>query len=260
MKDKKPTVESPIRIRGLEFGGSQPLFCIPIVPRDLSELAAEAETAHGLKPELIEWRADFLSSPTTSSLIEAARLLRTIAVSEAIIFTLRKKSEGGVQEVASDERHIFIETVLRSKLIDILDLELANEPQFLESLMAIARDHDIPVILAFHDFESTPLNEELLFTIETMRAQGAHIAKIAVMPRTRDDVLRLLQVTATARQLYPELPLVTMSMGALGIVTRIAGFLYGSDMSFASGKSGSAPGQIPIEDARRMSELLLRYS
>jgi 3-dehydroquinate dehydratase-1 len=252
-------VSSSIRSRPLEFGGELPFFCKPIVPCDFTELRAEAETADSLKPELIEWRADFLSSPTTCSVIEAARLLRTIAASEAIIFTLRKKSEGGVQEIANDERHIFIATVVRSQLID-LDLELANELQFLDSLMAIARDHDIPVRLAFHNFENTPLNEELLVKIEAMRAQGAHIATIAVMPRTRDEVLRLLQGTATARKLYPELPLVTMSMGGLGTVTRIAGFLYGSDMSFASGKTGSAPGQIPIEDARSMSEMLLRYS
>jgi 3-dehydroquinate dehydratase-1 len=51
-----------------------------------------------------------------------------------------------------------------------------------------------------------------------------------------------------------------MSMGALGSVTRVAGFLYGSDMAFAVGKVASAPGQIPIEDARRSTELLLRYS
>jgi 3-dehydroquinate dehydratase len=36
--------------------------------------------------------------------------------------------------------------------------------------------------------------------------------------------------------------------------------LYGSDMAFAVGKAASAPGQIPIQDARRTTELLLRYS
>ena len=51
-----------------------------------------------------------------------------------------------------------------------------------------------------------------------------------------------------------------MSMGALGSITRVAGFLYGSDMSFAVGKEASAPGQIPIADARQITDLLLRYS
>jgi 3-dehydroquinate dehydratase-1 len=256
----KPTVESPIQIRGLEFGGQKPLFCIPMVPRDPAELAAQAEVAHSLSPELVEWRADFLTSPTLSSMLSAARLLRNIATDEAIIFTLRAKNEGGAQEIPQSERRTLIEAVLRSKTIDIVDLELANDQQFLGSLMPVAKECGIPVILAFHDFEGTPSNEQLLAKIEAMRSQGADIAKIAVMPRTADDVLRLFQVTAAARKLYPGLPLVTMSMGALGSITRVAGFLYGSDMSFALGKAGSAPGQIPIEDARKMSEMILRYS
>lgn len=258
--DVRPAIESPIRIRGLEFGGPKPLFCIPIVPRDLADLTAQAEVAHSLKPELVEWRADFLGGPTPSSLVDAARALRSIAVDEAIVFTLRAKNEGGAQEFPQSERRALIEAILRSKMIDILDLELANDQNFLGSLMPIAKERGIPVILAFHDFEGTPSNDQLLAKIEAMRAQGADIAKIAVTPRTADDVLRLLQVTATARKLYPRLPLVTMSMGALGSITRVAGFLYGSDMSFALGKAGSAPGQIPIEDARKMTEMLLRYS
>ena len=251
---------SPIRIRGLEYGGQKPLFCIPMVPRDLAELTVQAEVAHSLKPELVEWRADYLTSPTVSSLLDAARLLRSIAVDEAIIFTLRAKNEGGAQEIPQLERRTLIEAVLRSKTMDIVDLELANDREFVGALMPIAKECGISVILAFHDFESTPSNDDLLAKISAMRSRGADIAKIAVMPRTADDVLRLLQVTAKARKLYPGLPLVTMSMGALGSITRVAGFLYGSDMAFALGKTGSAPGQIPIEDARKMSELLLRYS
>ena len=256
----RPTVESPIRIRGLEYGGQKPLFCIPIVPRDLAELTAQAEVAHSLKPDLVEWRADFLANLSVSLLLDAVRLLRGITIDEAIIFTLRAKNEGGAQEIPQHLRHASIEAVLRSKTIDIVDLELSNDREFLGSLMPIAKEYGIPVILALHDFEGTPSNDQLLAKIDAMRLQGADIAKIAVMPRTADDVLRLFHVTAAARKLYPHLPLVTMSMGALGSITRVAGFLYGSDMSFALGKTGSAPGQIPIEDARKISALLLRYS
>ena len=256
----KRTTQSPLRIRNLEFGGEKPLFCVPIVPRDEGELIAQAEVAHKLKPELLEWRADFFSALTTPSLVKAARLLRDTAPSEAIIFTLRAKNEGGVQEILQPERRDLIEAVLRSSMVDIVDLELANDDEFLHPLMQIARQCGIPVILAFHDFQRTDDNDFLLSKIASMRSHGADIAKIAVMPRTPEDVLRLLHVTAHARTLYPNLPLITMAMGALGSITRVAGFLFGSDMSFALGQSGSAPGQIPMEDARQITEMLLRYS
>jgi 3-dehydroquinate dehydratase I len=256
----KLTVKTPLRIRGLEFGGEKPLFCIPIVPRDIADLTVQAEAAHKLNPDLIEWRADFLTSQTASYLLEAARCLRRIVPNETIIFTLRAKEEGGAQPIPQSERRVLVESILRSGLIDIVDLELANDDAFLTFLMRIAKEFSIPVILAFHDFNGTPENGDLLSKIANMGSHGANIAKIAVMPRTPEDVVRLLQVTASARRLYPNLPLITMSMGALGSITRVAGFLFGSDMSFALGKSASAPGQIPMEDARKMTQMILHYS
>lgn len=256
----RPTVSPPLRIRGLEFGGARPLFCIPLVPADLAALAEQARIAAALKPDLIEWRADFFRDQSPERLVEAASLLRGIAADAAIIFTLRAKGEGGAQKIAPATRRLSIDRVLRSTAIDIVDLELANEPEFLDALMPVARDCGVRVLLAMHDFESTPRSDVLRGLIRAMRDRGASIAKLAVMPRSEEDVLRLLEVTLRARREFPDLPLCTMSMGRLGSVTRVAGFLYGSDMAFAVGKEASAPGQIPIEDARRTTDLLLRYA
>ena len=256
----KSTVTSPLRVRGLEYGGLQPLFCIPLVATDLVSLEDQASVAVQLQPDLIEWRADYFREATADALLRAAAVLRRIAGEIAIIFTLRMRQEGGAQQQDQATRRELIEAVLRTGTIDLLDLELANDPPFLDALMPLAKQCGVRVLLAIHNFDETPANEVLLGQIGAMRARGADIAKIAVMPNTPHDVLRLLQVTAAARTEWPDLPLATMSMGALGSITRVAGFLYGSDMAFAVGKAASAPGQIPIQDARRATELLLRYS
>lgn len=177
-----------------------------------------------------------------------------------ILFTLRIKSEGGAKEISQAERQTAISAILSSKTIDILDLELANEPAFLGALMPMARQQGVPVILAYHNFQCTPSSDCLLAKISAMHDAGADVAKFAVMPQTPDDVLRVLQVTAEARRQFPRLPLAIMAMGALGSITRVAGFLYGSDMAFAVGKEASAPGQIPISDARTLAKMLLRYA
>jgi 3-dehydroquinate dehydratase-1 len=256
----KPTVTSPLSIRGLEYGGPNPLFCVPLVPVDFASLEDQATVAVQLQPDLIEWRADYFREATADALVRAAGLLRRIAGETAIIFTLRIQQEGGAQHHSQTTRRELIEAVLRSRTIDILDLELANEPPFLDALMPVARDCDARVLLAMHNFNETPANDVMLGQIRAMRARGADIAKVAVMPQVPHDVLRLLEVTAAARREWPDQPLATMSMGALGSITRVAGFLYGSDMAFAVGKTASAPGQIPLQDARRATELLLRYS
>jgi len=229
------------------------------VAQDLDQLKIQAEIARDLKPDLIEWRADFSQDLTPAGLIQAAKLLRSLVGDIPVIYTLRIKTEGGAQEMAQDARKESIEAVIASGLVDLVDFELCNGPEFCQPVIQLARKHGTRVILSCHDFKATPPNEVLLGTIGAMKHAGADVAKVAVMPQQPGDVLRLLQVTLEARRIFPDLPLVTMSMGALGSITRVAGFLYGSDMAFAVGKESSAPGQIPLADARVMTELLVRY-
>jgi 3-dehydroquinate dehydratase I len=256
----KPTVEKPINVRGRKFGGAEPLFCIPLVAGDPGELVAQAEIARDLNPDLVEWRADYLKNCTVDGLFHSANLLRKTLPEHPILFTLRIRAEGGAQEISQPARLAAISAILRSRTMDILDLELGNEPEFLNTLMPLASEHGVPVILAFHDFQNTPSSDCLLGKIAAMSAAGADVAKLAVMPRVAEDVFRVLQVTSEARRQFPALPLAIMGMGALGSITRVAGFLYGSDMAFAVGKQASAPGQIPIVEARALTEMLLRYS
>lgn len=259
-KAVKPTVEKPLNVRGRHLGGAKPLFCIPLVAGDAEELVCQAEIARDLNPDLVEWRADYIKNCTPDVLIHSASLLRKTLPEHPILFTLRIRAEGGAQEMSQPARQAAISAILRSRTIDVLDLELANEPEFLNSLMPLAREHGVPVILAFHDFQATPSSDCLVGKIAAMSAAGADVAKLAVMPRVAEDVFRILQVTSDARQQFPTLPLAIMAMGALGSITRVAGFLYGSDMAFAVGKQASAPGQIPITEARMLTETLLRYS
>ena len=79
-----------------------------------------------------------------------------------------------------------------------------------------------------------------------------NIPKLAVMPKTKADVIKLL---IASEEISRELdkPIVTMSMGKLGVISRIGGEIFGSAMTFGTNGAASAPGQI---DANYLSELL----
>jgi 3-dehydroquinate dehydratase-1 len=77
------------------------------------------------------------------------------------------------------------------------------------------------------------------------------------MPRDRDDVLTLFAATATA-DAKARIPLISMSMGPLGSVTRMIGGVFGSSLSFAIGEGSSAPGQIPIADLNAVYDVIRR--
>ena len=80
-----------------------------------------------------------------------------------------------------------------------------------------------------------------------MQQAGADLPKLAVMPQTRTDVLELLSATAEMADRHPETPVITMSMGALGAVSRLSGEAFGSAMTFANPGHASAPGQISLD-------------
>ena len=77
------------------------------------------------------------------------------------------------------------------------------------------------------------------------------------MPRDRADVLTLLAATARADE-KAHIPLISMSVGPLGSVTRMVGGLFGSCLSYAVGETASAPGQIPIGDLVTVLDILRR--
>ena len=82
-------------------------------------------------------------------------------------------------------------------------------------------------------------------TLTGMADAGADIAKLAVMPRCAADAARLLEATARAADARPDTPLITMSMGPLGAVTRFCGGSLGLFLFHNFG----APRGSPLLDA-----------
>ena len=242
------------------MGGSQPLFCVPLATADLTPLEAQAQVTLAMAPDLVEWRADHYNNVAPAPLVEAAGRLRSVFENRPILFTLRIKSEGGYREIAQDTRLACIEAVVASRKVDLVDVELSNGSPFLDRVISRSRENGVRIVLSFHDFTATPASEVLLATIASMHGREADIAKIAVMPRQPEDVLRLLQVTLDARRRFPRLVLSTMSMGKMGSLSRIAGFLYGSDLAYAVAQEVTAPGQIPLAEARALTRALLSYA
>src|SRR5438128_7244541 len=135
----RPTVTAPLTISAMEMGGPQSSFCIPLVAPDLKQLLTQAEVAHGLQADMIEWRADSFSELTVDSLLEAAHALRRTLNHEPILFTLRISVEGGAKEISQDLRRQCIDALLCSGTIDFIDVDCCNGPEFVDRILRIAR-------------------------------------------------------------------------------------------------------------------------
>lgn len=89
-----------------------------------------------------------------------------------------------------------------------------------------------------------------------MQEFGADLIKIAVMPKSRKDVLTLLDAEEEMVTKYAKCPMCAISMGRLGAVSRACGEVFGSDLTFGAVGKLSAPGQIKIEELRAIMEAL----
>ena len=88
-----------------------------------------------------------------------------------------------------------------------------------------------------------------------MEQAGADILKMAVMPNNSRDVIRMMERTLSWNE-KSDRPMITMSMGKLGGVSRMCGELTGSCMTFGSVTAASAPGQIPMDLLKKVLWLM----
>ena len=246
---------NPVVVRDVRIGEGIPKVCVPIVGRTYEEIVEQAKYIRELDADMVEWRADwyadiFVEEKRTAVLEELRRILEE----RPILFTFRSKKEGGEQDVTEEAYYDLNVNVIESGCVDLIDVEVFSQASIVEKLVAVAHGESVYVIGSNHDFYQTPAKEEIVQRLQSMQRQGADVLKIAVMPQNMEDVLALLDVTQSIEKHSIVQPVVTMSMGKVGMVSRISGEIFGSAVSFGSARSSSAPGQVPAKQLKLILE------
>ena len=264
----------------------RPAVIVPTQAIDAERLAADcaAAAATGIV-DAVEWRIDPLLAAGSGSALtraEAAlRLLpRALTAGLPILVTVRTGFEGGQVEITEDDYAEAVRALIAgatgvevgdgtaaaagvesgvpgaaaSGVPVAIDVEIDRAES--RSLIASAREAGVPVVASHHNFEVTDSAERLLATFTAMSEASADVAKVAMMPHTPADVLRLLEATSTA-DASSAAPVLGISMGPLGRTSRIMGADFGSCATFAQIGQASAPGQI---DAVVLAEILDRVT
>ncbi len=252
-------VKKSIDARTRRLGGETPLLGTPLVGRTHDRLLAELGRVLALKPDLVEWRVDhFEAIADTPAVLHTLRALRDRLGKLPLVFTRRSSREGGEPIALGEEQVVQLyETVAASGLVDFLDFEMCNEPAHVQRVRAFTRTHKVRLILSYHNFSYTPGLDHLVQQFLEAERLGADVAMVSVMPRDRADVLTLLQATEQADR-KTGIPLISMSMGPLGAVSRMVGGLFGSGLTYGVGETASAPGQIPASDLTTVFDIIRR--
>ncbi len=250
-----------ITVRGTVIGGPQPLICLPLVGETRAEVLQEGEKSVTLQPDMLEWRIDACEDvESVEEWLSTLRDLRKIMGEIPLIFTCRIDLEGGLKKIAREKRLELFTAAIESGNVDIVDIELCNEEAFVKMVKARARANNVKLILSYHNFKETPSEPFIYSKLVEAQTAGADISKLAVMPQNYGDVLTLLSATNKARNEAVQIPVITISMGPEGAISRLAGGLFGSDITFGVGIQASAPGQIPIKELKTNMNLLYNIS
>ena len=210
------------------------LLCETVTGRSMADLRAARDAAVA---DMVELRLDGVADLDVAAALHGRR--------KPVVVTCRPEWEGGRFNGSEEERHRILAEAL-SRDAEFVDVEWAalrdtHKPRF-DDVVAIDPSR---VVVSSHDFEGVPADIET--RAREMRALGAAVIKVAVMPHTLRETLPLLDIAREGGA-------VVVGMGDAGVPTRLLASRFGSRWSYAG--NGVAPGQIPAE--RMLSQFRYR--
>lgn len=243
-------------IKGKTIGNGKPLICVPVMRNTKDEIIEEFRQLVDKKTEMIEWRVDaFSKADDLNAIREVLDELAPVLKDSIFVFTFRSKNQGGLLSFSKEQIEDIHEVAAESRIVDFIDIEYFESAHAAKEIKKLQK-MGTHTISSHHDFHETPPAQVIAMLLEQMNTSGTDIVKLAVMPNSPEDVLSLLSETLAFHKKFPNRPLVTMSMAALGGISRIAGEIFGSCVTFATYGQASAPGQLPAEDVDKLLCLL----
>lgn len=247
-------------IRNISIGEGMPKICVPIVGKTKNEILKMAEAVRKAPTDLVEWRADWYEDVSNPEAVGAVlKELRASLNNIPIIFTFRTNTEGGEQAISAADYVCLNKLAAESGCVDLIDVEMFSMSNVAGDIISYANQFGVKVIGSNHNFSKTPEKDEIIGRLKQMQKDGADILKIAVMPQSTSDVLALLCATEEMASEHADRPIVTMSMGDMGVLSRVSGEISGSAITFGAVGKTSAPGQLSIDELKTMLELLHRH-
>lgn len=249
MAEKNVVVGRGDARRGTCVLGGPTRIIVPVLGADADTLSTEVHAIAGHPHDLIEWRVDPLLAAGGD--VDAACAAVLAAADAPVLATIRTTHEGGRADLTErDYRDLVTRLALSA---DAVDVEVARPGAV--DLIGALHGAGARVIASSHDFGGTPPREELVARLRFMEAQGADVAKVACTARTPGEVLAVLEAQVWAMEGLG-IPVIAISMGRLGALTRIAGPTLGCAATFATVGESSAPGQLEAERVRSVLDLL----
>ncbi len=237
-----------VKVKNVIIGEGKPKICAPIVAKTEEDIIRQAGLIKMSAVDIAEWRVDWFEGVNeVDRVLSVLKKLIEVLGGVPLLFTCRSINEGGYFNIEESKYIKLNVEVAKTGLADLIDVEVYRVSCVTEVINNI-KSYGAKVVASSHDFEKTPSKEEMVKTLRYMQEVNADILKIAVMPKSKNDVLELLSATIIMKENFADRPMITISMGDYGMITRLVGEMFGSDVTFGSIGVGSAPGQVNVSE------------
>ena len=248
---------NPVKVRNIVIGEGMPKICVPIVGITKEAILNEAKAITKLPADVVEWRIDWFENVFDFAALEdVLKDLRAVLGDMPILMTFRTSKEGGEKAI---EDEVYADINIRAAqtgYVDLVDVEVFTGDEIVKKIIDGAHAAGVKVVASNHDFFKTPDKDDIVGRLRKMQDLGADIPKIAVMPQNKKDVLTLLAATEEMANEYADRPIITMSMAGTGVISRLAGEVFGSALTFGAAAKASAPGQMGVTDLKQILTLM----
>lgn len=244
--------------RNVRIGEGIPKICVPICAKNIDACVKLMDGKEIECADIIELRADWIENiENKNTLDEILKFTRKSAGEKPVIFTLRTSEEGGKFEHNAELYCDINMYVAQSGMVDIIDIEIDREKEHIESLIKNIKENGVGIIGSYHNFSCTPEVDFILEKVRCAEIYGADIAKVAVMPKIKSDTARLMLSIRKAEEIS-NIPIIGVSMSDVGSISRVAGGVFGSAVTFGCTDVESAPGQIRASELKKAVEYIHR--
>ena len=245
-------------IGGVVLGEGRPKVCVPLTGTTIEALEAEARAIRPEVADLVELRIDRFADVAQPAAVERAIAAVRAALDPAvpILLTCRSAREGGGADLPPHALEALTRLAARHPGVAAVDVEMAVPDGLAASFARLVHAEGKPVVMSFHDLRSTPSRAEVVDRLVRQQGLGADVVKLACTPSSPADVLTLLAATTEYADRTDARPAITMAMGPLGVVSRIAGETFGSALTFGTVGAASAPGQVDAAGLRDALDLI----
>lgn len=237
----------------ITLSNNQARVCVPVMGKTTEEVLQQLKSVVEMEPDIIEWRGDFFETDNNEGYLNVLKQMKDVNENIPVIFTIRTDSEGGNKKIGWNEYCdlcLFIAEKGKEFNVEFVDVEVFKDDKANELINSL-HEKGMNVIGSNHHFDKTPYKEEMVKILSTIEKSGADVCKLAVMPRDKKDVEVLIEASKETDEKI-KAPIITMSMGELGAVTRVIPKITKTSVTFAAGVSASAPGQPSIKVVRKL--------